>query len=390
MDAHFAGFLAKPITGSTLLDVLVRLFAREQAPVEPVPMVTAQVDLTGRRLLLAEDNPINAQIAVELLRMQRVDVDVVENGAEAVARIQGGQRYDAVLMDIQMPVMDGYAATRALRAGGATLPILAMTAHALDADRVACLEAGMNAHITKPLDPARLVRTLEELLRGVSGAPDAHAVEAPRREVPASDEASSVLDVERGLRLVGGNAALQMELFTRFVDHHAADAERFEAALGTGDTRTAARIVHTVRGVAGNLGAMALADAAGRPERRLAEAPLPALDAVADLRATLQDTVARMRACIASDDATGPERRASPPRDDAAHAEAMRSVHDLLAMLRAADGRSAARARAIQDDLVHVVGAEAADGIVALTRNFALAEAARALTDSLRTQGGHP
>jgi two-component system sensor histidine kinase/response regulator len=261
---RFDGFLSKPVTASAMHDLVVELFAAPSAPAVPEPPAPTRVALAGLRVLLAEDNAINTQIACELLAQQGVRVDAVENGAQAVEQMKADPSYDAVLMDVQMPVMDGYTATRALRSAGVKTPILAMTAHALDADRAAALDAGMDGHIPKPLDPERLFEALAMACRRRASPPSGPT---PPCEVARDD--APLMDLVEGLRRAGGNAALQGRLLDRFVADHGETRAEFDTALAQGDAERASRIAHTMRSVAGALGAVRLSEAAGAVEHRL-------------------------------------------------------------------------------------------------------------------------
>src|SRR5471032_1653138 len=153
------GFLVKPVNASTLYDTLMQVYGHAAAP---PPQIQSHRRLDGLRLLLAEDNAINQQIAVELLEGAGATVDVAGTGRIALDKVSAGAHYDIVLMDLQMPELDGLAATAAIRAlpHGATLPIIAMTAHAMAEQRQLCLDGGMNDHIAKPIDPELLFATL--------------------------------------------------------------------------------------------------------------------------------------------------------------------------------------------------------------------------------------
>src|SRR3954454_8031629 len=183
---HLEGFLVKPVTRSMLVDTLVTTFADSGDQAAAVASATAEgVSLTGLRILLVEDNDINQQIAVELLEGVGAKVDLVNNGRQAVDKLFGGPApppYDVVLMDLQMPVMDGYQATAKIRSDPrfAALPIYAMTAHATLEERDSCLARGMQGHISKPIDPALLFDTLSKVARR---APEAVTASAPAEAV---------------------------------------------------------------------------------------------------------------------------------------------------------------------------------------------------------------
>jgi two-component system sensor histidine kinase/response regulator len=267
------GFLIKPVNQSTLVDALVEIFAPEHmAAVREAAEATAY-DLNGLRVLLAEDNAINQQIAVELLEGVGATVDVANNGREAVDKLLasgGDTRYDLVLMDLQMPEMDGYQATARIRAESrlADLPIIAMTAHAMAEERDRCLAAGMRAHITKPIDPELLYRTLTQFYRPGQATP-VPGKRVGRSSSPDAPLEIEGLDVEDGLKRVAGNMKLYRSLLGQFVAQQADTVSAVRAGLECHDFALVERLVHTLKGVSGNLGAKTIGRLAAELEGSL-------------------------------------------------------------------------------------------------------------------------
>ena len=234
----------------------------------------------GARVLLAEDNPVNREVALELLHGVALAVDTAADGLQAVELARDND-YDLILMDVQMPRLDGLAATRAIRAlpGRGQVPILAMTANAFDEDRRACLDAGMNDFVAKPVDPASLFDTLSHWLnigagRGrIAAVPRFGAGGSPGGD-PGVDAIAELrrlpgFDVGRGLEIWQGNVQKYLGLLRRFVASGIDEVERLRDSVARGDTAAAAVLVHDLKGVAGTVGAMQVADCARRLEAQL-------------------------------------------------------------------------------------------------------------------------
>jgi two-component system sensor histidine kinase/response regulator len=281
------GVSSAPGRGSTFwfTVLLARAALAEQAPAPASPVPPS--NLAGARVLLAEDNPINQQVAVELLQGVGVMVDVAANGQEALNAVQA-RGYDAVLMDLQMPVMDGLQATQAIRAipRFKGLPIIAMTASVMAGDRDRCLEAGMSDHISKPIGIEQLMGTLGRWLPARGGA--AAPVVAAPVAAPASADMPATLDgfnVADGVKRVGGDRGLYRRLLLQFYDHSAGAATEIRTALAAGDRARAKAEAHTLKGVAGTLSAKDLYAAAAALETALrknaetVEAEVQALEA---------------------------------------------------------------------------------------------------------------
>ncbi len=260
--------LIKPVTSSTLLDTLVAIFRPTEGE-RALDMLRVSYDLSGLRVLLAEDNKINQQIAVELLQQAGASVKVAHNGREAVETLAASGEeapVDVVLMDLQMPEVDGYQATATIRSipRFTELPIIALTAHALPEERDRCLAAGMRGHISKPIDPDTLYRALMEF--HPSGNAPARSAERGSNEAEPHLSIPGI-DTVNGLRRIAGNARLYRALLRQFADDQVNFPQQIRSVLDQGEYTAAERLAHTIKGSAGNLGATALSELADNLER---------------------------------------------------------------------------------------------------------------------------
>ena len=249
-------FLIKPVNPSVLFDTIVetlganpqRAEEREKGELPHQPGQTFH----GVRVLLTEDNQINQALAIDMLASAGIKADVANNGVEAL-KLAENSTYDAILMDIEMPEMDGYTAARKIRErlGDTAPPIIAMTAHASHDHRQRCLEAGMSDFITKPILFDELLATVKKWVK-VTAMP----VVAPTAgaSVPTSEE----IDVRTALARMNGNTGLLKKLLVMFPNAHAHSDAEIRTALASGDSKTSSRIAHSVAGAAGNIAATRL------------------------------------------------------------------------------------------------------------------------------------
>jgi two-component system sensor histidine kinase/response regulator len=337
--AHADGFLVKPVSASVLIDTIVGLFAAEQQQAQLASAAQRRDwGLAGVRVLLAEDNEINQQIAVELLEAEGVAVQVASDGQQAVDKLLAGEACDLILMDLQMPVLDGFGATAKIRAESKFdgLPIVAMTAHAMIEERHKCLEAGMQDHVTKPIDPEALYATLAKWTKAAGGKGSRAAAAAPAAPAaPAAVPVVEGLDTAGGLRRVAGNARLYLKLLRQYVEGQAGAARAVREALAEGRRGDAERIAHTAKGVSGNIGAGAVQEIAAALEHALAAGGETAAP-IARFEAALDDMIARIAAALPGE-APAPAAAAG-----AADPRKLRPVLDKLAALLAEGDAAAA------------------------------------------------
>jgi len=292
--------LTKPVTASTLLEAigeaLNKGFITDTRAVQRADHTHgAMAKLAGSRILLVEDNDMNQELAMELLSNAGVEVVVANHGQEALDILARDPQFDGVLMDCQMPVMDGYAATRAIRQQPAfqNLPIIAMTANAMAGDRERVLEAGMSDHIAKPLNVGEMFATIARWVNP-DNAPEKGAFHAATTRASGQNGAKPFgvagapfavlqgIDVHAGLATSMGNEKLYTRLLRKFLQSQADFAALFAAARTDADPTAAARAAHNLKGTAGNIGARGVQAAAAELEHAC-EASVPDAQRISDL-----------------------------------------------------------------------------------------------------------
>jgi len=268
-------FLMKPMNQSTLFDTIIKLFGKPNVK-EAIPGMAltgksgTEKALKGVRALVVEDNVINQEVARELLETVGAIVTIAANGLEGINKVVSGgglRTYDVVLMDLQMPEMDGIEATKRLRADNRfkALPIIGLTAHAMLSERQQCLDIGMNDHISKPIDPDVLYKTLA---RWVTAKDDMVMVASKSgklsNEITIPDLPG--IDVTAGLHRVAGNAKLYIDLLKRFIDGQKDTSAKLTEAIQHRDFHLAEQLAHTAKGVSGTIGALQLQKASSEME----------------------------------------------------------------------------------------------------------------------------
>ncbi|HIJ82794.1 MAG: signal transduction histidine kinase [Magnetococcales bacterium] len=266
------GFLMKPVMINALSDAIMTAFGFAPEQRMQGNLDSHHARLKGARLLLAEDNDINQQVACELLKQVGIEVVIANNGQEAVDLERRGS-FDVILMDLQMPVMDGLTATRRIRQkkSAKVLPIIAMTANAMTSDREKCLVAGMNDHIAKPVIPDDLYSILAKWIRTKSGTISQADTLSPFGIDKGDISSIPVLpgiNVAKGLRNVGGNKTLYQDILLKFAHNHVGVCKEMAQCLASGDLRKLEHLAHALKGISATLGALELAKLAEKIEKK--------------------------------------------------------------------------------------------------------------------------
>ena len=301
------GFLIKPVSPSTLLDCIISVLGRGRIlglddnlrNLRNVPLdLASSGQLAGAHVLLVEDNDINREFAAELLRSEGIEVDQAENGEEAIRQVQL-HAYDAVLMDVQMPIMDGLEASRRIRAMAqgpdgerfGSVPIIAMTALAMAHDAENSRAAGMSDHVTKPIAPNRLMGVLAKWIRIPSDRVIARSSPPTQLDLPPELLAMTSLDTREGVRRIGGSTEAYRRQLRRFRENYSDVVSQLQRRVNEPNLRQAEEYCHALKGVAGNLGAVALYRAVTEIDDQLKQERRPNAAALEALGALLQEVM---------------------------------------------------------------------------------------------------
>jgi len=376
-----ACMMHKPVTASCLYDALTEVFTgqstRRRLPSGGISL--AQAQFKGRRVLLAEDNPINQAVALDLLAEMGLTVDLAQDGEIAV-NMAKAVSYDLILMDIQMPRKDGLEATRDIRSlpERQQVPILAMTANVFDEDRQACLSAGMNDHVAKPIDPDALVKALLRWLPPTA-LPD-QVLLSPAASLQAPPDAPSLqalravpgLDVDGALRLVRGKLPSYLRVLTLFVEGHADAVVTLQSLIERQDYSAAERAAHTLKGSAGNVGALAIGQLAAALERAIKHKSQNELTGLLDqLALELPVFIATVQAALPT-----PALIPMPNQPTAlSHTERLRVVASLRSLLEADDMGARRFFEQHRPELTDTLGLVTAEKLGKLLEQFLFEEA---------------
>ncbi len=343
------GFLIKPVAPSMLLDAAMAAFGKDSGSGRkrrgPGAEPEGVAHIQGARVLLAEDNEINQQVAQEILGGAGLKVTTVGDGKQALEALQADSNYQAVLMDIQMPVMDGYTATREIRKwekeeqirnpqSAIRIPIIAMTANAMAGDREKAIDVGMNDHVAKPIDVNQLFSCLGQWIKP---DPERTPTEIPEQTpevtpVPPVDEQGlpekiEGINLKEGLMRVGGNEKLYRNILLKLRDDYAETDEEIKSLLQSEKADEAERLAHSIKGVAGNVGAGPLQEAAALLESTIKQGETDTLDEkISSFSDVLKDVISALGVLGGEPEGVEPKEEQEGDTDPEALAEALEAL----------------------------------------------------------------
>lgn len=320
-DVNLDSYITKPVCASNIFDTIISVFGKDHIVRHHITSGrVSDIDLLaikGTKILLAEDNHINQQIAEEMLTQFGFVITVADNGAEALEKVRN-EDFDLVLMDIQMPVMDGYTAAGEIRKlGFQRLPVIAMTANAMSGDREKSLESGMNDHINKPVDPDEMLATLVKWIpKKNTGLNLANTEEVKKRQIHNDTAVGKGLDAASGLKRVHGNTKLYYKLLNQMKEQNLTTADDIKRFIDSDNLEDAKQLAHALKGVSGNLGATALHAAAAELDKDIKSGDTAkAYKALNAVRLALDEVFATIDAINADQEAEPLLQTASDPEE---------------------------------------------------------------------------
>ncbi len=384
-DTHLDGLVTKPVCPSSLLDGILSALGKQVVrPGRQQQRRSANFEseqsVRGAWILLVEDNKVNQELALEILSNAGILADLAENGKEAVEMVSQNN-YDGVLMDCQMPVMDGYEATRIIRSDPrfTNLPILAMTANATSGAKELCLESGMNDHIGKPIDIHQLFATMSRWIKPKAGVAAVNEAIISENNHTAELPAISGLDLTQALRRMGGSIALVRKMVRRFAETQATAINRINTAILARDMQAASREAHTTKGLAGNIGAMQLMALSATVETMLKSHQSAALpSAMNAMEEELTNVIKHINLSLDTD-TSAPSATASSTNAPIDPANLAQQLQELAAMLNNNDTRAEKLANSLSESLNNIGRAEFAKQLTVLIGEYEFDEALASL-----------
>jgi len=356
-QASLNAFLVKPVTAAILYDTVVDARAGlSNLRAKPRARSDKSGRLEGLRVLVVEDNLINQQVARELLSREGALVEIAGNGQLGVEAVASADPpFHAVLMDLQMPVMDGYAATQMIRheLGLTTLPVIAMTANAMASDRDACLQAGMNDHVGKPFDLPHLVEVLLLHVRRAGASAQRLSIHGAPIAASAGDEEATEtpsVDAEGAIARLSGNTALYSTILQAYLEELATQPDQLDQLVHSGDRTGAERLLHTLKGLSATVGAIAMAAIAKAAEDAVKNADaIPPMDGLrTKFRETAASTAMAMGPLVQQYAAQEPSATRSTS-DAQVAARLLADLEELHALLACSDLRALEVNRRVQE-----------------------------------------
>ena len=331
--------LTKPVSPSLLSDSIMTALGEKMHPRAFLPQkeqLPSMTEIRGAKLLVAEDNEVNQQVAKGILENNGFVVDLAENGILALEAVQKTE-YDAVLMDINMPEMDGYTASREIRQlpGFRDLPIIAMTANAMAGDREKALAAGMNDHVTKPIDVKELLIALRTWVKPVKEKSGQRRESLPNKKVDngaLSEDLDTLpgINIQAGLDRLIGDTRLYRRLLKKFAENQADTADKIQQALISKDLDTAQRLAHTIKGVSGNISATLVFESAKRLDDALKHKDIQtAMTLLPDFSARLSEVIQGINGLETGKDGLK-QRQDSPAPDTEALGPQLKTLQKML------------------------------------------------------------